>query len=127
MTEKKNTWTIEELIALTDEVQTGEIDFQGKSLKFQWCELTEAEEPKVKLPAGEMSTEETNKAYQDIATARVLEMIEKANTKRPAKRTLVREAWDKLPSTIRWNVSSVIIGGSQEVGTNFREVDEVES
>jgi len=124
MTEKKNTWTIEELVALTDEVQTGVVEFQGKNLNVQWCELTEAEEPKVKLPSGDASVEESNKAYQDIAVARVLEMITKANTKNPDGKTLTKEIWEKLPSTVRWNVSSVIIGGGQDVSANFRELDE---
>ncbi len=124
MTEKKDTWTIEELIALTDEVQKGEVEFQGKPFNFQWCELVEGEEPKVAMPEGDLTDEETNKAYQDIATERVLAMIEKANEKNPSGTTLGRDSWSKLPSTIRWSISSLIIGGSQDVSTNFRKLDE---
>ena len=39
-------WNIDELVALTDKVQTGEVDYNEKKLKFQYCELTEGEEPK---------------------------------------------------------------------------------
>ena len=31
MTKEKDTWTIESLIALTDEVQNEDIDFRGKT------------------------------------------------------------------------------------------------
>ena len=34
-------WNIDELVALTDEVQTSEIEYNGKQLKIQYCELTE--------------------------------------------------------------------------------------
>ena len=121
---KNEVWTIEELIALTDEVQKGEVEFQGKPFNFQWCELTEGEEPKIAMPEGDLTDEETNKAYQDIATERVLAMVDKANEKNPSGTTLTRDSWSKLPSTIRWSISSLIIGGSQDVSTNFRKLDE---
>ena len=124
MTEKKDTWSIEELVSLTDEVQTGEVEFQNKILNIQWCELTEGEEPKIAMPEGDLTEEETNKAYQDIATERVLAMVDKANEKNPSGTTLARDSWSKLPSTIRWSISSLIIGGSQDVSTNFRKLDE---
>ena len=50
MTEEKEMWTIDELVAMTESVQHKEIDYAGKALRVQWCELTEAEEPKMALP-----------------------------------------------------------------------------
>ena len=39
---------MEDLMNLTDEVQTDEMDYRGKTLSIQFCELTESEEPKMK-------------------------------------------------------------------------------
>ena len=113
-------WNIDELVALTDEVQTSEVDYNEKKLKIQFCELTEGEEPKLDLPSAEASEEEQNKAYQKIGQARIVAMIEKANKKNPEGVTVSAENWEKLPSTIRWGLSQAVLGG----GTNFREVDE---
>ena len=113
-------WNIDELVALTDEVQTSEIEYNEKKLKIQFCELTEGEEPKLDLPPATASEEEQNKAYQKIGQARIVAMIEKANKKNPEGVTVSTENWDKLPSTIRWGLSQAVLGG----GTNFREVDE---
>ena len=113
-------WNIDELVALTDEVQTSEIEYNGKQLKIQYCELTEGEEPKLDLPPADASEEEQNKAYQKIGQARILAMIDKANKKNPEGTTVSTENWNKLPSTIRWGLSQAVLGG----GTNFRQVDE---
>ena len=43
----ENVWTIDELVALTDEIQTGKTEYNGKDFLFHYCELTEAEEPKL--------------------------------------------------------------------------------
>ena len=48
--EKPEVWTIEELVAMTETVQNAEIEYAGKVLPIQWCELTESEEPKMNLP-----------------------------------------------------------------------------
>ena len=45
MTEKK-IWSMDELVALTDEVQKEQVEYRGKVVEFQFCELTEKEEPK---------------------------------------------------------------------------------
>ena len=119
MTENKF-WNIDELVALTDEVQTSEVDYNEKKLKFQYCELTEGEEPKLDLPPADASEEEQNKAYQKIGQARIMAMIDKANKKNPEGATVSIDNWDKLPSTIRWGLSQAVLGG----GTNFRQVDE---
>jgi len=113
-------WNIDELVALTDEVQTSEVDYNEKKLKFQYCELTEGEEPKLDLPPADASEEEQNKAYQKIGQARIMAMIDKANKKNPEGATVSIDNWDKLPSTIRWGLSQAVLGG----GTNFRKVDE---
>ena len=113
-------WNIDELVALTDEVQTSEIEFNEKKLKIQYCELTEGEEPKLDLPPADASEEEQNIAYQKIGQARIVCMIEKANKRNPEGATVSAENWEQLPSTIRWGLSQVILGG----GTNFRQVDE---
>jgi G:T/U-mismatch repair DNA glycosylase len=113
-------WNIDELVALTDEVQTSEVDYNEKKLKFQYCELTEGEEPKLDLPPADASEEEQNKAYQKIGQARIMAMIDKANKKNPEGTTVSIDNWDKLPSTIRWGLSQAVLGG----GTNFRQVDE---
>jgi len=39
-------------------------------------------------------------------------MIEKANKLSPDTVTLTAEAWDKLPTTIRWQISGQILGGA---------------
>ena len=44
MTEDANVWTIEELVELTDQVQTGKVTYRGKDFHFQFCELAEKEE-----------------------------------------------------------------------------------
>ena len=36
------TWSLEELKALTTEVASESIEYRGKEVKIQWCELTEA-------------------------------------------------------------------------------------
>jgi hypothetical protein len=94
MTEEKakEVWTIDDLVALTETVQSAEVEYQGKLLPIQWCELTESEEPK-------------------IAQLRVGKMISKANTMNPDNITLTDETWIKLPTTIRWQVSGKILGG----------------
>ena len=52
MTNEKKTeiWTIDELVSLTENVQSKDIEYNGKTVPVQWCELTEAEEPKLSLP-----------------------------------------------------------------------------
>ena len=81
MTEKK-IWSMDELVALTDEVQIDEVVFRDKLVEFQFCELVEAEEPKLKSQDG-MSEEEKMGYYQELGSQRVFKMIEKANEKNP--------------------------------------------
>tara|TARA_R100001015_G_scaffold17411_1_gene9567 strand:- start:359 stop:718 length:360 start_codon:yes stop_codon:yes gene_type:complete len=110
MSEKKNeVWTIEELISLTETIQTKEIEYNGKLLSLQWCELTESEEPQMGLPDPSVSEEEQNAHYAKLAGARVLKMIEKANGKNPEDAIISEESWVKLPTTLRWSISNSIM------------------
>ena len=110
MTEKKNeVWTIEELISLTETIQTKEIEYNGKSLKVQWCELTESEEPQMGIPDPNMPDDEQNAHFAKIAGARVEAMINKANDKNPEGAVITSESWNKLPTTLRWAISNTIM------------------
>ena len=110
MTEKKNeVWTIEELISLTETIQTKEIEYNGKSLSLQWCELTESEEPQMGLPDPNAPEEEQNAHFAKLAAARVLKMIQKANNKNPEGTVISEDSWGKLPTTLRWNISNTIM------------------
>ena len=118
---KSETWNIDELIALTETVQTGEVDYQGKKLLFQYCELTEGEEPKLELPDENASEEEKNAIYQKVGLARIKTMVDKANKKNPDDASITIENWDKIPSTVRWGISQAVLGGGSP---NFRELDD---
>ena len=118
----ENVWSIDELVALTDKVQTGETEYNGKKLVFQYCELTEAEEPKASFPGAGASEEEQNEAYKQIGEARIIAMIDKANKKNPEGITVSEENWSKLPSTVRWGISNAILGSGDVA--SFRSVDE---
>ena len=121
MTENE-VWNIDELVALTDEIQTGKTEYNGKNFVFQYCELTEGEEPKLKFPSDGASQEEQNEAYKEIGQARILAMILKANEKNPDDSTITKDNWGKLPSTVRWGVSNAILGSAD--GATFRNVDD---
>ena len=118
---KSETWNIDDLIALTETVQTGEVDYQGKKLLFQYCELTEGEEPKLELPDENASEEEKNAIYQKVGLARIKTMVDKANKKNPDDASITIENWDKIPSTVRWGISQAVLGGGSP---NFRELDD---
>ena len=118
MTEEKQmeVWSIEELIAMTDTVQNKDIEWQGKILTIQYCELTEEEEPKMLLPDDDMPTEEQNDYYREIASQRVARMISKANEKNPEGTTLSDDNWGKMPTTLRWQISGTVLGTSVTEG-----------
>ena len=40
---EKEVWSMEDLLSLTDEVQTEEMEYKGKIISLQWCELVESE------------------------------------------------------------------------------------
>jgi hypothetical protein len=117
---KKEIWTIDELVGLTEKVQSDSISYQEKELPIQWCDLVESEEPKVDLASvDKASEEEKQEIFAKFGTERVLVMIEKANTKNPEGATITRESWEKIPATIRWQLSNRVLG-NKEVGENFR-------
>tara|TARA_R100000988_G_C3957304_1_gene144279 strand:- start:527 stop:871 length:345 start_codon:yes stop_codon:yes gene_type:complete len=107
-------WTIEELKALTNEISTKDVEYRGKNITVQWCELTEAEEPKMALPSDDLSEDDKNIAYQKIGSAKVLAMIEKANTMNPDGVTIDASIWEELPSTLRYSLSTVVLGGDSK-------------
>jgi len=106
----------------TDRVQTGTTKYNGKDFKFQYCELTEGEEPKLVLPSAGATKEEENEAYKEIGQARILAMIVKANDKNPEGASITADNWPQLPSTIRWGISNSILGSAD--AANFRELDD---
>ena len=114
MTEDKEMWTIDELVSMTETVQQKEIEWAGKALKVQWCELTEAEEPKMMLPDDSAPSEEQTEYYKKLAGERVLCMIEKGNQKSPDTITITSENWGSLPTTFRWQISSTVLGQTNE-------------
>tara|TARA_Y100000310_G_scaffold286035_1_gene309883 strand:- start:780 stop:1136 length:357 start_codon:yes stop_codon:yes gene_type:complete len=109
MTEAKEMWTIEELVELTEEVQNAEMEYSAKILNVQWCELTEAEEPKMAMPDESMTEEEKNSHYAQIAGNRVLAMIDKANNKNPDGAFINEASWGKLPTSLRWKISNMVM------------------
>ena len=119
MSKEKETWTMESLIALTDEIQNEEIEFRNKTLSIQFCELTEEEEPKVMFKDNFESEEEKMEWYQELGTTRVLAMLKKANDRNPDGTTIDEETWKKIPTTLRYQISNVILGVENQVKENF--------
>ena len=117
MTEKES-WSMEELVALTDEVQISEVIFRDKLVEFQFCELIEKEEPKLKSQ-DRMSEEEKMGYYQELGSARVFRMIAKATEKNPDGPCISEEQWNLLPTTLRYQITNKILGVEQEVKENF--------
>ena len=112
-------WTIDELVALTKEVQNGEIEYRGKKFLFQYCELTEAEEPKITMVDDNASADEKNDFYTKVGTERILSMIKKANDKNPKGITLTDELWKTLPATLRFTISAEILSIKEGNAENF--------
>ena len=112
-------WTLEDLVALTDEVQEGDIEFRDKAFKFQYCELVESEEPKFRPLSDRASEEDKMAYYTEIGGNRILAMLEKANEKNPKGPCIVKENWALLPTTLRYAVSNHIMGIEQESRENF--------
>ena len=119
MAKEDSVWSIDELVALTDEVQKGECEYRGKTFRYQYCELTEKEEPKT-LPIDESASEdEKAEWYTKVGGERIIAMINKANEKNPEGETLTEENWGKLPVTLRYNVMSDILSVGREDSANF--------
>ena len=120
ITEKKN-WSMDELVALTDEVQTEKVEFRDKVVEFQFCELTEKEEPKFTGVSDEMPEDEKMAIYQEIGSNRVIKMLEKANEKAPDGPVITTEQWALLPTTLRYSITNKILGVEDSAKENFRD------
>ena len=114
-----NTWTMDDLVSLTDEIQVSKIEFRGKDVEYQFCELVEKEEPKFKPLSDRASEEEKMAYYTDIGARRILAMLEKANDKNPEGPCISEEHWGLLPTTLRYQISNNIMGIEQESRENF--------
>ena len=114
-----NTWTMDDLVSLTDEIQVSKIEFRGKDVEYQFCELVEKEEPKFKPLSDRASEEEKIAYYTDIGARRILAMLEKANDKNPEGPCISEEHWGLLPTTLRYGISNEIMGIEQESRENF--------
>ena len=108
-------WSMEDLIALTDKVQSEDMEYKGKTVKIQWCELVEAEEPKMAIPSDETPEEEKTEYYTKLAAEKVLKMIEKANDKNPDGALFTKEVWSKLPTTLKYQISSKVMGTDTDI------------
>jgi len=119
MEEEKQYWSMDELLSITETVQEAEIEYGQKSLKIQWCELAESEEPKMVLPDDDMSEEDKTKLYVQMASDRVLLMISKANDKNPDGKVISTEpeVWGQLPTNLRYTIQNKILGS----GTSFQD------
>ena len=116
MTENKvEMWSMDDLIALTDEVQSEDLNYKGKSIAIQWCELVESEEPKMMIPDDEQSEEDKNAYYSELANKKIIRMIEKANGKNPDGAFINAEMWVKLPTSLKYRISAKVMGTDTEV------------
>ena len=112
---EKEVWSMEDLLSLTDEVQTEEMEYKGKIISLQWCELVESEEPKMAMPSDDAPEEEKNTYYQAIANEKIVKMIEKANEKNPDGAFVTGDVWSKLPTTLKYKMSAKVMGTDAEV------------
>lgn len=111
--EEKQYWSIEELVELTEQVQEAELEYKGKSIKFQWCELAESEEPKMLLLDDNMTDEEKNLQYMEMGRERTKLMMSKADKKNPEGPTL-SNIWEKIPSSLKYQITNVMLGVSSD-------------
>ena len=114
MTEEKQVWSIDELVTMTETVQSTEVEYAGKTLPVQWCELVESEEPKMSVPADDTPQEEVTEHYKELAQERVCKMIDKANELNPEGITLTSETYQRIPTTVKWAISGKILGGESD-------------
>ena len=112
---------MDELVALTDEVQIDEVVFREGIVEFQFCELTESEEPKLLAVPDELPEEEKMGRYQEIGSQRVLKMIQKANAKNPEGPVIAQEHWKLLPTTLRYTIANKILGVEELAESSFRD------
>lgn len=120
MTEKK-IWSMDELVALTDEVQKEKSRVQRWNGSLPFCELAEKEEPKFTGISDSLPEDEKMLRYQELGNKRVLKMILKANEKDPEGPLISEEQWGLLPTTLRYAISNKILGVEEEAAENFRD------
>ena len=119
MTNNDSVWSIEELVALTDEIQKTEVDYRGKVFSFEYAELTEEEEPKM-VPLDDKASEEDQADwYQKVGSERILAMIKKAHDKNPEGSCVDEESWKKLPATLRYKIIAEVLNIDGETKANF--------
>ena len=109
MTEEKEYWSLDELVALTETVQETELEHQGKFIKLQWCELVESEEPKFDIDES-LDEAAKNQMYMDLGKERCLAMLTKAANKNPDGPIMTKELWDHLPSTLKYKMQNTMMG-----------------
>ena len=109
MTEEKEYWSLDELVALTETVQEAEIEHQGKFIKLQWCELVESEEPKFEMDES-LDEATKNQMYMELGKERCLAMMNKGSSKNPDGPTITKELWDQLPSTLKYRMQNTMMG-----------------
>tara|TARA_R110000737_G_scaffold47630_1_gene67668 strand:+ start:380 stop:733 length:354 start_codon:yes stop_codon:yes gene_type:complete len=109
--EEKETqyWSIDELVEMTEQVQEAELEYKGKVVKFQWCELAESEEPKVLLIDDDMSEQDKQEKYMEMGKERTSLMMSKADEKNPDGPSLA-SVWSKIPSTLKYQVTNKMMG-----------------
>ena len=119
MSEEANVWTIEELIESTEEIQKASVKYRGKDFNFQYCELTEKEEPNLKALPKTATDQEHQDWATETGTERILAMIQKANDKNPDGTTITSDNWSDVPLTLRYQITSEILSYQQEATENF--------
>jgi len=112
---EKEVWSMEDLLSLTDEVQTEEMEYKGKTVNLQFCELVESEEPKMAMPSEDAPEEDKNAYYASIANEKIIKMIEKANEKNPDGAFITGEVWSKLPTSLKYKLSAKVMGTEADV------------
>jgi hypothetical protein len=112
-------WSIDELVQLTDEIQSTSVMFREREVKFQFSELVEAEEPKFRPLSDRASDEDKMAYYQKVGSNRILAMLDKANNKDPEGPSINKDQWSLLPTTLRYQISNRIMGIEQESRENF--------
>ena len=114
-----NTWFMDDLVSLTDEVQETFVLFRDKEVHFQFSELVEKEEPKFKPISDRASDDEKMAFYSEVGSKRILAMLTKANERNPEGPLITKEHWEQLPTTLRYQISNKIMGIEQESRENF--------
>ena len=119
MTKSDSVWSIKELVALADEVNTVELEYREKVFNLKFCELTEEEEPKM-VPLDDNASEDDQADwYRKVGSEKILAMIKKAYTKEPEGECLDEKTWSLLPSTLRYKIIAEVIRPEGALNENF--------